>query len=183
MHIDVGKKIKELRKSMALTIANLAEKSEISASMISQIENGKVVPTVIVMWKIANALNVSVGYFFDEGEGTLRNPVVKKDERKKMIIGKSSRTYEMLTPDQQGKIEFLMITIRADEEKARDFVTHEGEECGYVLKGKMKITVGDQTFLMGEGDSITFQSTIPHKYDNVGEEDCVSIWAMTPPSF
>lgn len=182
MHIDVGKKIKELRKNLALTIASLAEKSEISASMISQIENGKVVPTVIVMWKIANALNVSVGYFFEE-EGQLRNPVVKKDDRKKIVIGKSSRTYEMLTPDQQGKIEFLMITIRADEEKARDFVAHEGEECGYVLKGKMKITVGDQTFLIGEGDSITFQSTIPHKYDNVGEGDCVSIWAMTPPSF
>ncbi|GAU78061.1 helix-turn-helix domain-containing protein [Fusibacter sp. 3D3] len=183
MHIDVGRKIRELRKNMTLTIASLAEKSGISASMISQIENGKVVPTVIVMWKIANALNVSVGYFFDEGEGQLRNPVVKRDERKKIIIGKSSRTYEMLTPNQQGKIEFLMITLRADEEKARDFVTHEGEECGYVIKGKMKITVGEQTFLMDEGDSITFQSTIPHKYDNAGEGDCVSIWAMTPPSF
>lgn len=183
MTIDVGTKIRALRKKMDLNISNLADLSGISSSMISQIENGKVVPTVVVMWKISKALDVSVGYFFDEETNYQKNPVVRKDERKTILLGKSTRLYEMLVPDQNRIIEFLKITIKEDDISSSGLVTHEGEECGYVMKGRMKIQLGEEEYILEEGDSISFDSTIPHRYDNAGKGECISIWAMTPPSF
>ncbi len=67
--------------------------------------------------------------------------------------------------------------------KNSEFVTHEGEECGYIIKGKMKITLGNKEYLLEEGDSFYFNSTIPHVYENYDDEVCISVWAMTPPSF
>jgi len=183
MEILVGSKIKSLRKEKKLTIAELASQAGISASMISQIENDKVVPTIVVMWKISTALNVNVGYFFDEKDEELVNPVVRKGNRKKLSIGDSNRLYEMLVPDLNRDIEFLMITIQEDDTAYNDLIAHEGEECGYVLKGKMKIHIKESTYTLDEGDSISFDSSIPHRFENIGEGECVSIWAMTPPTF
>ncbi|MBR5122746.1 MAG: cupin domain-containing protein, partial [Anaerotignum sp.] len=55
-----------------------------------------------------------------------------------------------------------------------------GEECGYVLKGELTVHLGSKQYVLHEGDSIYFDCNTPHKYVNNGEEDCVSIWAMTP---
>lgn len=183
MDIDVGSKIKSIRKKMKMSIAALANQSGISAGMISQIENRKVVPSITVMWKIAKTLGVNIGYFFDETVDHLPNPVIRKDERKKILIGKSKCVYEMLTPDLNRKIEYLLITLEGQSEKTSDFVNHEGEECGYVIEGTLKVHLQDKVYVLYEGDSISFSSTIPHYFENAGEGKCVSIWAMTPPSF
>lgn len=183
MDIDVGSKIKTIRKKKNMSIASLASQSGISAGMISQIENRKVVPSITVMWKIAKTLGVNIGYFFDETIDQLPNPVVRKDERKKILIGKSKCLYEMLTPDLNRKIEYLLITLEAKSEKTRDFVNHEGEECGYVIQGVLKVHLQDTVYDLYEGDSISFNSNIPHYFENAGEGKCISIWAMTPPSF
>lgn len=183
MDIDVGSKIKEIRKKMKMSIAVLAAQSGISAGMISQIENRKVVPSIAVMWTIAKTLGVNIGYFFDETIECLPNPVVRKDERKKITIGKSKCLYEMLTPDLNRKIEYLLITLEHESQKTRDFVIHEGEECGYVINGVLKVYLGDTVYVLHEGDSISFNSSTPHYFENAGEGKCVSIWAMTPPSF
>ncbi len=183
MEIHVGSKIKSLRKEKQFTIADLAELAGISSSMISQIENDKVVPTIIVMWKISKALEVNVGYFFDEEDSTFVNPVVRKHDRKRLSIGKSNRLYEMLVPDLNRKIEFLLITIKTNDTEYKDQIAHEGEECGHILKGTMRVHIDEQVYILEEGDSISFDSSIPHRYENIGDCDCVSIWAMTPPSF
>lgn len=183
MDIDVGSKIKTIRKKMKMSIATLATQSGISAGMISQIENRKVVPSITVMWKIAKTLGVNIGYFFDETVEQLPNPVVRKDERKKILIGKSKCLYEMLTPDLNRKIEYLRITLDGQSEKTSDFLNHEGEECGYVIQGVLKVHLQDTVYDLYEGDSISFNSSIPHYFENAGEGKCISIWAMTPPSF
>ena len=180
MDIDVGSKIKALRNELKMSIAVLADITGVSKSMISQIENRKVVPTITVMWKIAKALNVSISFFFDEEDEKEANPVVRKDERKKITVGNSSSVYELLTPDTNRKLQYLLITL--DEHK-NDYVTHSGEECGYVIQGTMKVHIDGKVYILNEGDSISFKSDIPHYYENGGEGKCVSIWAMTPPSW
>ena len=62
-------------------------------------------------------------------------------------------------------------------------MTHEGEECGFVLQGTLTVLLDGREYRLYEGDSIYFRSTIPHKYLNLGQEDCVSVWAMTPTFF
>ena len=76
----------------------------------------------------------------------------------------------------------LLIELEPKQED-RQVITHTGEECGFVLRGKMVVVLGDEEYELAEGDSIYFDSSIPHRFINRGEEKCVSIWAMTPPTF
>lgn len=182
MDIDIGSKVKALRKKRKLSIAKLSEMSELSTGLISQIERNLVVPSVVALWKIAKSLDVNIGYFFEENSEE-PSPIVRKNERKKLVIDHSHGVYELLTPDLNRKIEFLYITLCGGESSQDQLIAHDGEECGIVIKGKMMVKTENNEYILEEGDSIAFDSTIPHRYINIGEGECVSVWAMTPPSF
>ncbi|CUH95813.1 hypothetical protein P22_1893 [Propionispora sp. 2/2-37] len=179
--MNLGEKIRKLRKEQKISIEQLAGMSELSVGMISQIERDITVPTVSSLWKVAKALKVHINYFFDEYEND--NPIVRKEERKKIILPHSNVTYELLTPNLKRKMEFLMIKIEPGEVNFGDQICHEGEECGYMLQGRMMVKWGSREFILNEGDSIYLDSSVPHRYINIGETTAVSIWTMTPPSF
>ena len=80
MNIDVGEKIRNLRKIKKLSIATLSENTGLSIGLISQIERNKVVPSIKAMWKIAKGLDVNIGYFFEED--TDKDVIVRKSDRK-----------------------------------------------------------------------------------------------------
>ncbi|WP_206363880.1 cupin domain-containing protein [Gudongella oleilytica] len=184
MNIDIGKKMRDLRKSKDMSIAELAEKAGLSSGIISQIERNLVAPSIVTFWKISQALEVSVGHFFDEEEVELNiSPIVKKSDRKRITVSNSNALYELLSHDLNRKIEFLYITIGPGEVSSEGLVSHEGEECGLVLKGKLLVKTADGDYELNEGDSIYYESTIPHRYINIGDNVCESVWAMTPPSF
>lgn len=183
MDINIGEKIKELRKKQHLNIADLAKKAELSSGIISQIERNLVSPSIVTLWKISQSLGVSIGYFFDDETRLETSPVVKKNSRKTISASNNNALYELLSHDLNRKIEFLYITIKVGDHSHRDLVTHEGEECGIVIKGKLLVKMENEEYFLEEGDSIYFNSTIPHRYINIGDEICESIWAMTPPSF
>jgi len=187
--IEIGKKLRELRKERKLSILKLSDISEVSTGLISQIERDKVVPSVVSMWKLAKALDVNIGSFFDESpaennaaEGDF---VVRRGEHKVIIMDKGKMIYELLTPEVEHTIDFMKIILKKGETLDRsmiknNLVTHEGEEGGYVLSGTLTVCIDGATYEINEGDSIYFSSRLPHKYLNYGDEDCVSIWAMTP---
>src|SRR6056297_2067352 len=182
MDVNIGNRVRVLRKSKNMSIAELSEMSGVSTGLISQIERELVVPSVVNLWKLAQTLDKNIGYFFDEGLKE-NDIIVRKDERKKLTINKSKGIYELLTPNLNNKIEFLMITIKSGDESNVDMLKHEGEECGLILKGTLTVKINDDEYIMNEGDSIYFSSEMPHRYLNKHEGDCVSVWAMTPPSF
>jgi len=182
--MELGSKIRKLRQSQKMSIEQLSQKTGLSTGLISQIERNITGPSVESLWKIAKALNVSMHYFFNEYEKDSPSPIVKKNERKKIQLPKSNVTYELLSPDLIGrKIEFLQVEIKPGECNTDALISHEGEECGLVLKGKLKVRWGDKEYILEEGDSIYFDSTVPHRYVNIGDETCISVWAMVPPSF
>lgn len=183
MDIDIGSKIRSLRKDLNMSITDLSKASHLSTGLISQIERNIVMPSVASLWKIAKTLNVSIGYFFDEEDKVSINPLVKKDNRKKIVISNSNAVYELLSPDLNRKIEFLCITLEKDDSSTKELINHEGEECGVVLEGRLLVKTTNGDYILEKGDSIYLDSTIPHRYINIGDTVCVSIWAMTPPSF
>lgn len=183
MEIDIGSKIKELRKEKDMTITELSEQSDVSAALISQIERNIVNPSIMSLWKIAKSLNVPVGYFFNEEEIKEPNPIVKRGNRKRIVTTDTNAIYELLSPDLNRKIEFLSITIHPGESSNKELVSHEGEECGIVLKGKLLVRTSEDDYALEEGDSVYLNSTTPHRYINAGDDVCISIWAMTPPKW
>ncbi len=179
--MEIGSIIRKLRRKQGISIEQLAEKTGLSTGLISQLERDITGPSVASLWKISKALNVSINYFFEEYEDN--NPIVRKSERKKIQLPNSNITYELLCPNLQKSIEMLLVKIEPGECSTEDLISHEGEECGYVFQGTLKVKWGDKEYILDEGDSIYFDSTVPHRYVNSGDVTSVSIWSMVPPSF
>lgn len=179
--MELGEKIRTLRHKQKISIEELSEKTGLSKGSISQIERDLTGPSVASLWKISKALGVTMNYFFDEFEDC--NPVVRKDERKKILIKKTNRAYELLCPNLKKAIEMLWIEIEPFKCSTDELISHEGEECGIVIKGTLRVLSGENSYDLNEGDSIYLDSSIPHRYVNAGKEMSISVWAMVPPSF
>lgn len=189
--MELGEKIRNLRRQQAVTLDELSRKAKVSKSLLSQVERGISVPTVRTLEKVVKALGTTVSRLYSEMEGSEKSGqssgrirIVHKNERKRLILGpeRGRARYELLSPDYQRKIEFMYIHFPVGE-KDGDFISHEGEECGVILEGKLKACIGDNVIILEEGDSIYFDSPIPHRMENVGEIEVRAFWASTPPSF
>lgn len=175
-----GAKIRQLRKSKKLSLTELAQKSGVSAATISQIERDNVDPTMTTLYKICTALDVTLASLITENETSER--VVRKNNRRTMFLPNSKVKYELLTPGIKDKLEMMLIELEPQQQD-RKVITHTGEECGFVLQGKLVVVLDDEEYELEEGDSIYFNSSLPHRFINRGTEKCISIWAMTPPTF
>jgi transcriptional regulator with XRE-family HTH domain len=178
--MQIGRKIRALRQQQQLSIEQLSDLTELSTGSISQIERDLVGLSVESLWRIANALGVPIGYFFDEAASGV---VVRKSERRQIVLPQSNVVYELLSPDMNRRIEFLLVRLQQGDSADHGQISHAGEECGLVLQGELIVRWGDQEFYLQEGDSIYFASSIPHRFKNPGYQESVSVWAMTPPSF
>lgn len=178
---NIGSKIRELRRAKNLNITDLSSMSGLSTGLISEIERDKVVPTITAMLKIVNALGVTMGYFFDEEKDV--SALVRKNERRTIITDDKSRIYELLTPTYNRQIEFILIKLNGCTHRIEEAISHDGEECGYVIKGSMVVIIEGKRHVLHEGDSIYFNSSKPHVYESYDDNESISIWAMTPPSW
>lgn len=179
--MQLGRTIRKYRLERKLSIHQLAELTGLSASLISQVERDVASPSVVSLWKIANALNVPIGHFFGTLSGDTR--VVRRDQRKGLVFPSSKVVYELLTPGPLEAFEFLLIRIEPGQDTRDGLVTHAGEECGFVLQGTMEVQVGDDLYTLEEGDSIHFESTLPHRLRNRGSAPVVAVWVDYPPMF
>lgn len=171
-----GKRVREIRKQKNYTLKDLAEKSGLSISLLSQIERGIVDPTVSTFWKICTSLDIPIHHFFQGIEE--ERIVVRKNQRRMMELSDSNVRYHILSPNRVGKIEYLLVEIQPGDMSEAELVSHPGEECGYILQGELKIILDQQEIHLFEGDSICFPSTTPHRYVNSGSQVSLSIWAM-----
>jgi len=183
--MNIGAKIRLLRESKGLTIKEIAAKTGYSSSFISQIERDVANPSINSLKQISDSLGVPLASFFDEErfEEYANNIVVRKENRKKLSYTGSKAEMFLLSPDLSRKIELLLIVSQPGGKSGKEFYQHKGEECGMVISGSMQIELEDKNYTLHEGDSIYFPSETPHRWKNIGEIDCVSIWAITPPSF
>ena len=191
---ELGENLRFIRLQKKMTLQELSQMSKVSKSQLSQIERNVSVPTVTKLQKIAETLDIKLSDLLPENgdssneahsvnnkENSKRISVVRKGERKKMIMPWGAM-YEMLCPDLQHKIEFIYLHYPAGT-TAKEQYTHDGEECGVVLEGTFKGTFGAKEVILEPGDSIYYDSTIPHYWETVGDTDVRAIWAITPPSF
>ena len=110
--------------------------------------------------------------------------IVHKKERKKLVLGpeRGKAHYELLSPDYQRKLQVMYIHFPVGK-KTGKFISHEGEECGIILEGELKVYIDEQVVILEEGDSIYFDSTTPHRLENIGKTEVRAFWINTPPTF
>jgi transcriptional regulator with XRE-family HTH domain len=179
----LGAKLKDLRKKRNLTLARLSEKAYCSISYLSQVERGQVSPTISSFKKIATALDVNLMYFFNDND-SMNSYVVRRHERHKLINPAAKVVFELLKPTGLGGVlEPLLIRYKPGASSGKNSYTHEGEECLFIIKGKLEFHLGDETYLLEEGDSIWYPATIHHSWKNPANEETLAIRVTTPPSF
>ena len=183
MELLIGGKLKQLRTEKKLSIAELSRLSDVSTGLISQIERDLVMPSVTSLWRLAQALDTNINYFFHE-ETKEEQIIIRKGEHRTIVMHNDSSYYKLLHPNKDDRMmDMMIITLKSGHTYDKKPLEHEGEECGYVLKGTLTVYLNGRDYVLQEGDSIYFDSSLPHKYINNGDEDCISIWAMTPKFF
>lgn len=184
--MDIGGNIRKKRTSKELTVQEMAKLTGLTSGYISQVERNIVNPSVNTLKKISDALSVPIASLFIEEniiEDTESNYVVRKSKRKSLVNPQLKTEISLLSPNLNNNLELILIHAQPGGNSGEDYYTHEGEECGTVLQGTLTIEMIDKKFKLYEGDSITFKSSTPHKWYNEGDEESISIWAITPPSF
>jgi transcriptional regulator with XRE-family HTH domain len=176
---QLGRRIRALRAERGLTLTGLAALVGITRSFLSSVERGVAYPSILVLRSIASALEVPVFLLFTAPESN--GAVVRKDARKVIKPPGGSLSYELVSPDLRRKIEMILVHLKPGVDATA--MAHEGEECALVLRGQVVITVGDVDYELNEGDSIYYDSGLPHKARAVGEENAEIVSAITPPNF
>ncbi len=179
--MSLGDTIRRIRKEKNMTIKEVAEKAGITKSLISQVENDKANPSVNTLKAIAKSFNVPIAAFFND-EAERNSLVVKRDERK-VLKTQSGYTFYLLTHDlKDTNIEFLYCVYEKGGSTG-ELYTHEGEECGIVLEGRLEVTIENDAYILEAGDSIRLDSTKPHKCTNIYNGQTITIWVDSPVSW
>ena len=181
--MTIGEKIKKHRNEKALSLRELAKKVELSASFLSQIEQGKASPSIENLKKIANNLEVRVSYLIEEEE-VIETYHVKKEDIRYVESIDSKTSIGLLTSSKLEKdMEPIIYEIKPGGESGRGFFNHNGEEFIYVIEGSLDIYIEEKVTALKEGDSFYFKSTLNHRFKNNGKKLTRAIWVVSPPTF
>jgi transcriptional regulator with XRE-family HTH domain/quercetin dioxygenase-like cupin family protein len=202
---NLGSRLKRVRLNAGLTLRELARQADVSPSFVSQIENGKSQPSVATLYAFAQLLNVSIDELFDQRGGELERPalvegwgpdgdnnpmnawhpseyanrvsVVHPSHRSSLTMAEGV-VWERLAATPEHAVNFMKISYApgATSTAGGDLVSHEGYEYGYVLQGTLEIVVGSETFVLHAGESMGFDSMIPHVHRNIGLDEFQGIW-------
>ncbi len=180
---DIGQTIHRLREERQLSLKELATKSGLTQSFLSQVERGLTSPSVASLRKVAQAFGVPLAALF-QGPTPPENHVVRRDQRRQLIHpGRQWRDY-LLTPNLQGALQVIWSVIEPGGGSGEEPYAHDSdEECVVVLHGRLEFWVGSDHYTLEEGDSIVFESRIPHRNINPGPERAEVLWITTPPSY
>lgn len=204
----VGERIREERLRRGRSVRQLARDVGVSASLISQIENGRSRPSVSTLYAITQALGISVEDVFDTATGTAveviadaapagrlpsvvealtasaatdvaLGPLIRPHQREILELD-SGVTWERLGRIVGSNVDFMLVTYApgGTSSSTGQLMRHPGDEYGYVLSGALVVTLGFAEHELGAGDAVSFPSSTPHRYRNDGDVPAVGIWAV-----
>lgn len=180
--LRLGQAVRRLREQRSLSMKRLGEQAQVSESFISQVERGVANPSVASLRRIAGALSIPVATLFDGPPREQR--VVRAAERRRLTHPQREWQDFLLTPGSARSLQVILSVIEPGAGSGSEPYSHESdEECVLVLKGALEFGIADETYLLEEGDSITFESRIPHWNRNPNDTRAEIVWILTPPSY
>lgn len=184
--LDVGKKLREARRRSGKVIDDIASSSGLSRAYISQIETGKASPTLQTVEKLSHALDIPMAALFTDDRFHLK--VTRANERQVLQFGADDtpiaqrKLIHFLTaPDRT--LELVVLEIPVGFAAGPPDLGHEGEEAFFVVQGRVRVNIGDESHVLEVGDSVHWAAALPHQTINIGEEKAKLVFARTPPGF
>ncbi len=184
----VGRKIKQIRENEDMSVEKLAQLSDTSIAMIESIENGDLVPSLTPLLQIARALGVRLGTFLDDDPQD--TPVLVKNGKSDKVIRFSGNSdnnnkvtldfHSLASNKADRNMETFIIDVYSPKDEELKTSSHEGEEFIYVLKGDIEIIYGKEKYALSAGDSIYYDSVIPHHLHAVNDDAQILAVLYTP---
>lgn len=182
----IGARLRHARLVKGLLIKDLAQRVGVSISLISKYENDKLLPPLTVLHSLVTVLETNIGALF-EPNWTGVEHIARAGGRPRISAGGDKDSagvmLERLVPNGKGHLLQGNIHIVAPGGGSMGAMRHEGDEVGYVLEGRLELSIDDKLHELGPGDSFAFPSNLAHTYRNPGSEVTRVIWVNTPPTF
>ncbi len=178
----VGKKLKGIRQKSDMTIQELAKRSGVSSNMISRIERGLTIPSVGILLKIAAVFDKSLNYFVEEINTTHEVVFSTSGERDRTIYDDevNMHTESFTSGLRDPQFTSFLCTVPRGGSSGIQKMYHPGDELIYVLQGRMKVIIVGEAHVLNSGDSLSFKSHLPHRWDNIGASEARIIWTLSP---
>jgi len=167
IQVNVGERVKAVRERRGLTLKDISQRTDIDISLLEEIEKGDVAPPLGVVIKLAKALEMKMGYFIS-GEENRPYTIVRRDDRKVISRYDSKKEkhygyeFESLAPHKTDRhMEPFMVTLGPTDTE-EEISAHDGQEFIYVLEGNMEVLYGEENYILEPGDSVYYDSTVPH---------------------
>lgn len=187
--IRIGVRLRHMRLVKGLRMKDVADRSGFSESLISKIETNKATPSINTLHRIARVLGTSSAELLSEAseggkvvyaEGD--RPVLSENSIPGTMEGSDGTQAEVLIPFGASRmLEAFIIRIEPGGSSSGSRA-HDGEEVGYVMRGRLQLTVAGRTYLLKAGDSFHYESSLAHAFSNPGDELVEIVWVNTPPS-
>jgi len=203
---DIGTRLKERRVAAGMSLREMAREADVSPSFLSQIENGKSQPSVATLFSFASILGVKIDELFDDaaggasvpevpvmevGDGQERDPariwnnsaytnrisLIHPSHRAQIAVAHGVH-WERLAATPETSCNFMKLVYEpgSTSTEGGETVVHDGYEYGYILSGEFEVTIGNEVFVLREGESIGFDCSIPHVFRNIADVPVEGIW-------
>lgn len=186
---DVGTRLKTMRVTAGLSQRRLAELSGVPHGQISMIETNRSSPSVSSLRKIIGGLNVTMSEFFEPDSPANTAVFFKPGDLRDLtsrIYSALEEPHGRMTLMQVGdakahNLQILYERYEPGADTGETMLEHVANEGGVVISGEIEVTVGDQVMILKAGDSYLFNSTLPHRFRNIGDREATVVSACTPP--
>lgn len=190
----IGARLRHRRLELGMTARELARRVDCSPSLISQVERGRAVPSVSTLWALVTALRISMDRLFDpaqdgpaeQGENPAaiaesppEGPILRRHDRPRITLERGVM-WERLTAAAEKDMEFLEVCYPVGQSvpEAEHAIQHTGQEYAVIVEGALSTQIGFEQYVLEEGDSLTFDSAIPHRFWNAGTVPARAIWVI-----
>ena len=202
---DLGHRLRIAREEKNIGLRELARRLGVSPSLISQIETGKTEPSINTLFAMVSELELSVNEIVFESERDAGGPSgasngetgagprarvvaagpaeppgspVQHGSNRISISLEAGVTWQRLTAQPDHNVDFLLLRYPPGSESTppHSLMRHNGTEYGYVLSGRLEVSLGFDKYIIGPGDSISFDCTQPHRFATVGDETVEAVW-------
>lgn len=181
----IGPKLRALRLRRSMGLTQLGQRTGLSPALLSKIENGKLVPTIPTLLRMARVFDVTLDYFFQNEHRRRIIAVTRQQEREKAgeeRLG-TGEGFQLMRLDLGGgerKFHAYLAEFPATGESGRGHM-HQGFEFVHVLAGRLELTIGSDLTVLEAGDSIYFDSNLRHTYRGLDQQTCTAFMVLAYP--
>jgi transcriptional regulator with XRE-family HTH domain len=179
---NLGERLRAVRRLHRLTQRELARRTGVNNASISLIEHNRMSPSVGLLKRVLDGIPMSLEAFFNEDSAPTEQIFFRHEELTE--IDRGLIKFRQVGANLKNRaLQMMYDCYKPGGDTDGQMLSHQGEEAGIVIQGTLEVTVADRKCVLRPGDAYYFDSRLPHRFRNPGEEDCIIVTATTPPTF